>query len=448
MIIDDDEYVRLSLKMLLEQYYEQIMAASHPAQITDLIEKEKYDVAILDMNFRHGATSGEEGLFWLKKIKTTSPKTSVILITAYADVKTAVEGIQQGAMDFIVKPWQNEKLLATVKAATELAQEKQKVEQLKEKQKSLNSVSGSKNMLIGNSPETEEIRSMINKIAATEASILITGENGTGKEVVAREIHNNSLRSKEVFMAVDLGAINENVFESELFGHIKGAFTDARENRTGRIEAASGGTLFLDEIGNMSPGMQSKMLTVLQRKEVVPVGANAPRPVDVRVICATNSNLQQMVKEGQFREDLLYRINTMTINVPPLRERPEDIEILSSHFLAQFSAKYRKQLNGLSEDGLKLLKKYSWPGNVRELEHAIERAVIMSEDDQLKEEDFQFLNADFQKTPVFDDLNLESLEAWAIRQAIKKYNGNISHAADELGLSRGALYRRMEKYGI
>lgn len=448
LIIDDDEYVRLSLKMLLEQYYT-ILAASHPSQIEEHLNKEEqFDVVLLDMNFKHGATSGEEGLSWLKKIKSASPQTSVILITAYADVETAVEGIQLGAMDFIVKPWQNEKLLATVKAAKDLAQEKHKVEQLKEKQQNINSAACVNNLLIGKSFAMDDIKKMIRKISSTEATILITGENGTGKEVVAREIHNQSERKKEVFMAVDLGAISEQLFESELFGHVKGAFTDARENRIGRIETASGGTLFLDEIGNLNPSMQSKLLTVLQRKEVIPVGGNAAKPVDIRVICATNSNLAQMVKEGKFREDLLYRINTMTIDIPSLRERPDDIDILADYFLNKYKVKYRKPLNQISADGFQSLKRYSWPGNVRELEHAIERAVIMSEGNELTDADFQFLNSDFKKSPAFDDLNLESLEEWAIRQAIKKHNGNVSHAADELGLSRGALYRRMEKYGI
>ena len=447
LIIDDDEYVRLSLKMLLEQYYSSVMAAAHPSQIEEQLNS-GFDVVLLDMNFRQGATSGEEGLTWLKKIKSASQNTSVILITAYAEVETAVEGIHQGALDFLVKPWQNEKLLATVGAAADLSLEKQKVVRLKERQQIINTPAGNSGDLLMASPAMKDINRMVEKIANTDATILITGENGTGKEVLARYIHTLSDRKDDVFMAVDLGALNENLFESELFGHVKGAFTDARESRVGKIVAASGGTLFLDEIGNLTPAMQSRMLTVLQRREVTPVGSNEVIPVDVRIICATNSNLYQMVKEGSFREDLLYRMNTVTIDIPPLRSRKEDIQVLALHFLQKFALKYKKSASELEKDALVFLTNYQWPGNVRELEHAMERAVIMSDDKVLTEKDFHFLSGDFQRNDLFDHLNLEYLEEWAIRQALKKHNGNISHAAEELGLSRGAMYRRMEKYKI
>lgn len=447
LVIDDDDMVRLSLKMLLEQHFTSVTASAHPQQVFELLENEDYNVILLDMNFKPGATSGEEGLYWLRQIKNAAPALSILLMTAYAEVETAVEGLQQGALDFIVKPWLNEKLIATVQSSLDLNQEKRKVAFLEEQQQLINP-SNLPEELLTYSPQMKEVYKIASKIAATDATILITGENGTGKEVLARQIHNMSDRAGKIFMSVDLGSLNENVFESELFGHLKGAFTDAKENRIGRIAAASGGTLFLDEIGNLTLSMQSKILTVLQRREIYPVGSNSPIDVDIRVICATNSNLQQMVKNGEFREDLLYRINTVSIPLPSLKERREDIGYLSGHFYKKFSNKYKKAFSSIEKSAIDLLNKYQWPGNVRELEHAIERAVIMAEDNYLSDKDFKFLSNEFSPSDIFDHLNLENLEAWAIRQSIKKHNGNISHAAEELGLSRGALYRRIEKYNI
>lgn len=449
LLVDDDEFVLLSIKLLLEPHFASVKTVNNPERIPALFDREQFDVVVLDMNFRQGDTTGNQGLFWLKKILSLSPDTQIVLITAYADIQVAVESIKEGALDFIVKPWQNEKLLSTVKTANLVSQEKQKVRQLKSQQKSLVSALDQRyEPLIGKSEAISAIRKTIEKVAPTEAVVLILGQNGTGKEVIAREIHRHSTRSEGIFMAVDVGALSESIFESELFGHRKGAFTDAREDRIGRFEAAAGGTLLLDEIGNLSLPLQAKLLTVLQHKKVVRLGTNEPIDLDVRIICATNCNLLAMVKEGKFREDLLYRINTVEITVPPLYDRPEDIPLIAAHFLTRFSQKYQKPYLKLAEPVIAYLQQYRWPGNIRELQHALERAVIMCEGEQLTAEDFGSFQKQMAGDFMFDHLNLEKLEAWAIRKAIAKHSGNISHAAEELGLSRGALYRRMETYGI
>jgi len=449
LIVDDDEFVLLSIKLLLEPHFQSVKTLSNPERIPAWFDRELVDVVILDMNFRHGDTSGNQGRFWLKKILSLSADTQVILVTAYADIPVAVESIKEGALDFIVKPWQNEKLLATVKTAEVLATEKKKVKQLKSQQRELVSVIGRQHeTLIGESPAINTIRKTIEKIAPTDASVLILGQNGTGKEVIAREIHRHSQRSEGVFMSVDLGSLSESIFESELFGHRKGAFTDAREDRIGRFEAASGGTLFLDEIGNLSLPLQAKLLTVLQHKKIVRLGSNESVDLDVRIICATNINLHDMVREGKFREDLRYRINTVEITVPPLADRPEDIGLIARYFIKKFSHKYQKEYSDLSPALLTYLQNYTWPGNVRELQHAVERAVIMGEGTALSPQDFGMLRKAGDDDFSIDDLNLQKLEAWAIRKSVARHNGNISHAAEELGLSRGALYRRMETYGI
>lgn len=449
LLVDDDEFVLLSIKLLLEPHFTSVRTVNNPERIPALFDREQFDVVVLDMNFRQGDTTGNQGLFWLKKILSLSPDTQIVLVTAYADIQVAVESIKEGALDFIVKPWQNEKLLATVKTANLVSQEKRKVRQLKSQQKSLVSALDQRyEPLIGKSEAISAIRKTIEKVAPTEAVVLILGQNGTGKEVIAREIHRHSLRSEGIFMAVDVGALSESIFESELFGHRKGAFTDAKEDRIGRFEAAAGGTLLLDEIGNLSLPLQAKLLTVLQHKKVVRLGTNESIDLDVRIICATNCNLQAMVKEGKFREDLLYRINTVEITVPPLYDRPEDIPLIAAHFLTRFSQKYQKPYLKLAAPVIDYLQRYRWPGNIRELQHALERAVIMCEGEELTAEDFGSFQKQMAGEFMFDHLNLEKLEAWAIRKAIAKHGGNISHAAEELGLSRGALYRRMEAYGI
>lgn len=449
LIIDDDEYILLSVKLLLDQYYETVVPLGDPLEIDKVFKEHDFHVVLLDMNFKQGETSGSEGIKWLKAIKALNEKCSILLMTAYGEVSVAVNAMKEGANDFITKPWQNEKLLASVKTAHDLALEKRNVEQLKSREKALTStIEHNFSDIIGQSQAIKEVLKVIEKVSGTDADVLILGENGTGKEVAARAIHRNSNRSKEVFISVDLGAISETLFESELFGHKKGAFTDAKEDRIGRFEAASGGTLFLDEIGNLPLPLQSKLLTVLQHRRITRLGTNEPIEIDVRVICATNGNLRHMVKEGDFREDLLYRINTVEVTIPPLKDRPDDIPLLADHFIGRYARKYHKEGAKIGKSVINQLKKYSWPGNVRELQHATERAVIMSEQAELQTQDFAFLSGGNEEGGSFEDYNLESIEAWAIKKAVKKHNGNISHAAKELGLSRGAMYRRMEKYGI
>lgn len=449
LLVDDDEFVLLSIKLLLEPHFTAVKTVNNPEKIPALFDREHFDVVVLDMNFRHGDTSGNQGRFWLKKILSLSPDTQVVLVTAFADIEVAVESIREGALDFIVKPWQNEKLLSTVKTANLLSQEKRKVKQLKSQQRSLVSALDKRyEPLIGKSEAILSIKKTIEKVAVTEAEVLILGQNGTGKEVIAREIHRHSNRAGGIFMTVDVGALSENLFESELFGHRKGAFTDAKDDRIGRFEAAAGGTLLIDEIGNLPVSMQAKLLTVLQHRKIIRLGTNEPIDVDVRIICATNCDLKSMVKEGKFREDLLYRINTVEITVPPLHERYEDLPLIAEHFLRRFSNKYQKPYLKFSKPVIPYLQKYNWPGNIRQLQHALERAVIMSEGEELTPEDFGPLQKQISEDFMFDHLNLEKLEAWAIRKAIAKHGGNVSHAAEELGLSRGALYRRMQTYGI
>jgi DNA-binding NtrC family response regulator len=448
LVVDDDEYVLLSIRLLLEQHFTSVKTVSNPERLPAILEREPVNVVVLDMNFRHGDTTGNQGRFWLKKVTASSPETQVILLTAYADIEVAVESIKEGALDFLVKPWQNEKLLTSVKTAFALNQEKRQVKQLKSQQQALVSAMDPHVPLIGQSAVLDTIRKTIQKVGPTDAEVLILGQNGTGKEVIARELHRRSHRATGIFMMVDVGSLRDTLFESELFGHRKGAFTDAREDRIGRFEAAAGGTIFLDEIGNLSLALQAKLLTVLQQKKVTRLGTNEPIDLDVRIISATNCDLHAMVKAGTFREDLLYRINTVELVAPPLHDRPEDIALLLPYFLEKFGSKYQKQEVRLADDVLPLLQKYRWPGNIRELQHALERAVIMSDGKNISAADFGTLQQKSLTDFSFDHYNLEKLEAWAIRKAIAKHQGNVSHAAEELGLSRGALYRRMETYGI
>ena len=415
------------------------------------MSKENYDVILLDMNFTKDAISGQEGFSWLEKILSIDSKAVVVFITAYGDAEKAVRAIKAGATDFILKPWQNEKLIATVSAALKLKQSRQEVDSLKMKQQEISEVLDQPfHEFIGNSEEMRNVFATIQKVAKTDANILILGENGTGKELVARALHRNSPRSSEVFINIDLGSIAETLFESELFGHEKGAFTDAKKEKPGRFEIASGGTLFLDEIGNLTFPMQSKLLTVLERREVTRVGSNKPKNIDVRLICATNNNINQMVGEGQFRQDLLYRINTVEIHLPPLRERQGDIALLAKHFINIYSKKYKKEITNISAEALKKLNIYHWPGNVRELQHAIERAIIMCDTNILQPDDF-FLTASSQaksSTEGLDTYNLEEVEKAIINKVLKQYQGNITQAANELGITRTSLYRRMEKYDL
>jgi two-component system, NtrC family, response regulator HydG len=447
LLADDDEFVLLSLKVLLEQHKIDVVSTLNPEHILKLLEKESVQTVVLDMNFRAGDTSSTQGLFWLNQILEFNKDLPIIPLTAYGDISLAVEAMKRGAYDFITKPWENEKLLATVKNAIAFFREKQQVKLLKAQQKIM-TTSVQQQTLIGKSSAILHIKNKIEKIAPTDTSVLVSGDNGTGKEVIALEIHKHSNRNNNVFISVDVGSLSESIFESELFGHKKGAFTDAKEDRMGRFEAAHGGTLFLDEIGNLPLSLQAKLLTVLQQKTITRLGTNQPIAVDVRIICATNSNLQTLIKEGKFREDLYYRINTVEIDIPPLFERHEDIPLLVNHFLKKNALHYQKEDRYTPDEVMNALQKYRWPGNIRELQHAVERAVILSENQALSLEDFGISKHQQSGELIFDELNLEKLEAWAIRKAIGKHKGNISHAAQELGLSRGAMYRRMERYAI
>lgn len=449
LVVDDDPYILLSLTTLLEQHYATIQSIKDPEQVSEQLSKDSWDVILLDMNFKPGDTSGEDGIRWLKKILDLEPAANIIMITAYGDVNNAVRAMKLGAIDFITKPWQNEKLLGTVSSAYRLSVSRKKVRQLQTQKSALSSAIDSQYPdMIGESQAMKQVVIDIEKVATTDANVIILGENGTGKELIAREIHRRSMRRDEVFIPVDLGALSESLFESELFGHQKGAFTDATEDRTGRFEAASGGTLFLDEIGNLSLALQSKLLSVLQTRQIYRVGSNKPVEIDIRLICATNQPIKKMVNEGQFRQDLLYRINTVEIDIPPLRDRSEDISLITRFYLSRYKKKYRKEKLSIPDYVIKKLQKFEWPGNIRELQHALERAVIMSDGSILKTSDFQFLSLDETAGQRGDDYNLMDLEKWAISNCLKKHGGNVTRAANELGLTRGALYRRIEKHGI
>jgi DNA-binding NtrC family response regulator len=448
LMIDDDEDVLLAAKMLLKKQNHHVIIEKNPNKIPFLLNNDTYDVILLDMNFSKDITSGKEGFHWLGQILERDPNAVVILITAFGDVEMAVRALKQGATDFILKPWQNEKLVATISTAIRLKQSYNQVDKLKKAKEMLEEqISRPFGEIIGQSSAIRDVFALIDKVAKTDANVLILGENGTGKELIARAIHQRSLRKDNSFVSVDMGAVTETLFESELFGHKKGAFTDAREDRPGRFELANGGTLFLDEIGNLSMALQSKLLSALQSRQVTRVGANQPVPVDIRLICATNMPLQKMVQEGTFRQDLLYRMNTVEIHVPPLSDRVEDIPLLAGHYLHYYAKKYHKLVNTITAEALDKLKRYAWPGNIRELQHAIERAVIMTDSPSLQETDF-LLSRSLSSSAASNTLNLDEVEKSAIAKALQMHGGNISKAADELGLTRASLYRRMEKYGL
>ena len=449
LIIDDEEDILFTLKMLLKKHVGHVFTESNPFHIPRLIRQHHPDLILLDMNLRTGSPDQFEGLTWLGKIKEISPETNVIIITAHAEVDIAVKALKQGASDFIEKPWRNEKLLSTVKSLLELSLSKQAIKQLEQTREILNTQLQAVNgEIVGQSPAMEQIFRTIKKVANTQANVLILGENGTGKEMVARAIHQSSDRSKEVFIKVDVGAIPESLIESEFFGHKKGAFTDAHQDRIGRFEAAQNGTLFLDEIGNLSLAAQSKFLSVLQNMVITPVGTNESRPVNFRLICATNENLNERVAQRSFRQDLLYRINTVELNVPALRERVGDIPVLTKHFLQKYGQKYHKADLSISQEAVQKLEKHQWPGNVRELEHAIERATILADNIELQAEDFRFSGSSNVNEPMGSDLNIEIMERKLILKAMQIHHGNITKAAEELGLTRAALYRRLDKFGL
>jgi len=452
LIIDDNEDLLKAAKMHLKRHFAQVDTEKNPEVIPALMSNDNYDVILLDMNFTKDVSSGSEGYYWLEKILSIDPSSVVVLITAYGDVQMAVKAIKAGATDFVLKPWENEKLLATLYSAMRLRESRDEIHSLKIKNQEINQVINERySDIIGQSQSMQRIFQTIDRVAQTDANVLILGENGTGKELIARAIHRNSPRKNESFISVDLGSITETLFESELFGHKKGSFTDAKEDRPGRFELANNGTLFLDEIGNLSMPLQAKLLTVLQNRKVSRVGANKDTSINIRLICATNLPLYDMVKENRFRQDLLYRINTIEIELPSLHDRLEDIPLLANHFLKHYSAKYGKNVTKISEAAMSRMNKHSWPGNIRELQHSLERAIILSNSSVLQPEDFNFSASVPKETDQqlnLDQYNLDEVEKLLIRKVLKKYNGNITQAASELGLTRSSLYRRLEKHGL
>lgn len=462
LIVDDDEDILVAGKLLLKRHYGTIVTCNKPELVPELMAENSFDAILLDMNFGPGESTGEQGFHWLGRILEIDPQAVVVMITAHGGVNVAVEAMKQGATDFIAKPWQNEKVIATLSASVKLRRTRSEAESLKKTNKTLaKAVSEPKQPILGNSARMREVMSMVDRTAPTDANVLILGENGTGKELIARELHARSSRADRVFMSVDLGAVTESLFESELFGHKKGAFTDAREDRIGRLQAADGGTLFLDEIGNLPLHLQAKLLTVLEQRRVAPVGSDKSVPFNVRVIAATNVPKEKLRDEDVFRQDLLFRLNTVEITLPPLRERQEDIPEIARYYATLYGRKYGQEPKDFAADAMQAVQSYAWPGNVRALRHAIERAVILSQQDEFIAADFQLETQPEQAgalpantapspaSPVEDgDLNLERQERRIIEHALKKHRYNISHAARDLGLTRAALYRRMEKHGL
>jgi DNA-binding NtrC family response regulator len=459
IIIDDDADILLSARLLLRDLFRQVDDFQQPEAALESMAADPPDVILLDANFARGATNAAEGLRWLEEILRRDPQAVVVMITAHAGISVAVEAMKRGATDFVSKPWSNERLLATVRTAAALRASRLEAATERSRAAAIATPAG-ETPLLGQSPAMMRVWSLIERAAPTDANVLILGENGTGKELVARALHERSRRAENVLVSVDLGAVAESLFESELFGHVKGAFTDAKGDRIGRMQAADGGTLFLDEIGNLPLHLQPKLLTALEQRQVTPVGGNRPVAIDVRVIAATNVPPEQLADESRFRQDLLFRLNTVEIELPPLRERREDIPILVDHFVRLYSKKYGKPAREIPGDVMSALQDYDWPGNVRALRHAAERAVILAEGDAFRTDDFSLSRAAVAAPrapspapasappPVRDDLNLERAEKQMVEQALKKHSYNISLAAQELGLSRAALYRRMEKHGL
>ncbi|TMO02874.1 sigma-54 dependent transcriptional regulator [Pseudoalteromonas sp. S558] len=461
LIVDDNPDILIAARLLLKQHYQSVKTTDNPFDIAGIISKQResdqpIDVILLDMNFSQDSISGKEGFYWLKKIIEQDANIVVLLMTAYSDIQIAVDAIKAGASDFIAKPWQNEQLLGAVAAAFSHAKDKQQVGKLTRQKQGLNQALNTPSFkFLGQSAAMQQVFNTIEKAAKTDANILITGESGTGKELTAHAIHQASMRSEHTFMSVDMGAVAQNLFESELFGHKKGAFTDAKADRIGKFELAQGGSLFLDELGNLPLEHQAKLLATLQNRQVTPIGGSKTIDIDIRLICATNDNLEQAVAEGRFRQDLLYRINTVEIRLPALRERSDDIPLLVDYYLNHFSQKYKRDLTIAAGDMTSLCQ-YSWPGNVRELAHAIERAVILSEGENLDvssvvgntTSNVNSTNNPIENNNAYDTFDLEALEQRTVRAALTHHQGNVSHAAKALGLTRGAMYRRLEKYGL
>ncbi|MFD2935884.1 sigma-54-dependent transcriptional regulator [Spirosoma flavum] len=460
LLVDDDPDVLLAARLLLKRHVGAIDIEKNPEKLPFLLNNNRYDAIVLDMNFQRDVSSGREGFAWLDRILDIDPKARVVLFTAYGDVEMAVRAIKAGAVDFVLKPWQNDKFLDTIRGAVR-GREETKEEQEDAQKVNRKKVNSGSQSIIGSAMRS--VLDTVEQVAPTDANVLILGENGTGKDLIARAIHDQSLRHDKPFVSVDVGALTESLFESELFGHVKGAFTDARDDRAGRFEEANGGTIFLDEIGNLTPSQQAKLLTVLQQRQVTRVGSNKARPLDVRLICASNADLDERVVEGngssvRFRQDLLYRINTIELHLPPLRERPADIGLLADYFIKKYAKQYNRPVSGVSPALLAEMKQYRWPGNVRELQHAVERAVILARPDMARPDvasgtmlepgNFVFRKDGSTNSPVSETLQLEDMERQLIQQAMQKHRGSITDVARELGVSRQALYRRLEKFGL
>jgi DNA-binding NtrC family response regulator len=446
LVVDDNKSILSALEILLTPEFNKVTLLSNPNQIPTELQKVDYNLVILDMNFSAGVNSGNEGIYWLGRIREIDPEISVVMITAYGDLEIAIKALKAGSSDFVLKPWDNEKLLATVKLALQLNLSKNEVKQLKERETELKKeINRDQKYIIGSSPQLLHVLNLVRKVAKTDANVLITGENGTGKELIAQEIHRLSNRAKEVLVTVDMGALSETLFESELFGHVKGAFTDAHESRQGKFEIAGKGTLFLDEIGNLSFHLQAKLLAAIENRQISRIGSNQLIHTDIRLICATNRNIESMVQSGLFREDLLYRINTIHIELPPLRERENDIFILTEFFLKKYAYKYNKPGLKINQQAQEKLFKYSWPGNIRELQHTIEKAIILSETTILKPEDL-YLRQRISVKSNDSFTTLDEMEKQMIQQAVEKNNGNLSAAADQLGITRQTIYNRLKKF--
>ncbi len=449
LVVDDNRNVLLAIEMLLSQEFDRVSTISSPNLLISELRQNQYNLVLLDMNFKSGANTGNEGIYWLQRIREDHPDISVVLMTAYGDVELAVRALKAGATDFVLKPWDNTKLLATVRSAIHLNLSRREIKDLRQREKELKtSINRYDKEIIGSSKPFAEMLKTVEKVATTDTNVLITGENGTGKELIARRIHQLSGRSQELMVSVDMGAVSGTLFESELFGHVKGAFTDARENRTGKIELANKGSLFLDEIANLPLSLQPKLLAALQNRVITRVGSNETVPVDIRLISATNRNPARMVAEGLFREDLLYRINTISIEIPPLRSRTSDIPLLAGYFLKKYSEKYGKNPIEISERAMERMVRHSWPGNVRELEHTVEKAVILNESGRITETDLFSGSASGYLPDPGDTLNLVEIEKKVIMTAIERNQGNIKAAAEKLGITRQTLYNKMQKYGI
>ncbi len=433
LVVDDNRDVLAAVRMLMRAKVDEVVTTASPETIPHLLAKHKPQVVLLDMNFRSAVNNGNEGLFWLREIRRMAPSAAVVLFSAYADVPLAVEGIKIGATDFVVKPFDNDHLADTLLKA------------FGEKKKTPSSASAPK-MLWGDSPQMQQVHALVERVAPTDANILITGENGTGKDLLAREIHRLSLRSTGPMEIVDMGAVIETLFESELYGHAKGAFTDAKADRAGKFETAHGGTLFLDEIGNLPYHLQAKLLTAIQQRKIVRVGTNTPRDIDIRLVCATNRDLSRMVADGEFRQDLFYRINTVTIELPPLRSRPSDIPLLVDMFVRKYAEIYSRPATGVSAEAMRRLCSLQWPGNIRQLEHTVEKALIMTDSTILGICDFDLHESI--ATPRDEAMTLEAMERNAIAEAVKKYQGNMTEVARQLGITRQTLYNKLRKYGI